>query len=401
MLMKEILIAWELGGGLGHLIPMRTLVTELLDRGHGVTLAVRDLVAAGKAFGDLPVKFFQAPHRIEPFRSTFDPPSTYGHILNNIGFGSAEGLQALAAAWQSIFASVDPSLALFDHSPTAIFAARGMEFRKGQIGTGFTIPPKPFPLVRPWVNHIEASWEEDDRRTLQLANQAAARLGMRPLDSLEEIYASTDKTFLATYPELDHFGPRPDASYGGVEFIEEGAHPQWPAGDGPKIFAYLSRFRGFEEALSQIGKLRLPAIVFSPSLLPGEILQFGHAFPSVTFTSTPLNLERVVHECQVAVCHGSHGLISRMLLAGIPCVAMPLHLEQALLCQRLVQFGGGIHLPKENVGQLGVAISYVNSENSLRAAAMRFRSTYSSSASNVCQQVLHWIHSPGAKASGQ
>ena len=49
--MATILFTWELGGGLGHLVPLTPLVRALSDRGHRVFAALNDLNRADVTFG--------------------------------------------------------------------------------------------------------------------------------------------------------------------------------------------------------------------------------------------------------------------------------------------------------------------------------------------------------------
>jgi len=61
--MANILLAWELGGGLGHLSALRPMVTGLAEKGHRVFAALRDLSRADRMFGAVEVSFLQAPFR--------------------------------------------------------------------------------------------------------------------------------------------------------------------------------------------------------------------------------------------------------------------------------------------------------------------------------------------------
>lgn len=390
--MAKVPITWELGGGLGHLVPLRSFVKQLTARGHCVALAVRDLVTAGTVFRDIPVRFFQAPHRIEPFKPAFDPPIAYGHILHNIGFGSADGLYALAAAWQAIFSTVSPDVILFEHSPTAMFAARSMPIRSAMIGTGFTVPTTPLPLIRRWLDTPQANWAQDVANTVEIANSVASQLQMPPLSSLDDIYLHSDEAFLLTYPELDHFGPREGARYLGIELDSQGGKPKWPYGDGPKIFAYLKPFSGFKEAVLQIYKSRLPSIVFCPGLKRQELQELEVAFPSIAFVTSPMNMELIARDCAVVICHGSHGMISRSLLAGIPVIAIPLQLEQSLLSHRLTASGAGIHLQLSGMPQLGAAMSYILAHKNFSMAARQFASKQINWPNGGnCQSIMNWV----------
>lgn len=389
--MAKILIAWELGGGLGHLVPLLGLAEDLLERGHDVSLAARDLVEAGTLFDGLPITYYQAPHRIEPFQPAFDPPITYGHLLHNIGFGTEGGLYALCSAWKSIFASIRPEVVLFEHSPVAMFAARELGCRKAALGTGFTAPPTPLPLIRPWMSSEQSDWTADHRRTVDTANRVAARLGLGPLATLDDVYAGVTP-FLRTYPEIDHFGPRRDGNYVGIALDSTGKKPHWPYGEGPKLFAYLKPFQGFHEAVSQLYQLRMPCIIFCPHLRAQQVRELEEQFPSIVFSTEPLNIELVVRDCNVAICHGGHGMVARMLLAGIPLVAIPLQLEQTLISQRLAASGAGIHLAGEHASKLGSAIRHILSNESYATAGKRMSHRYAEDIPNSSwDRIIAWI----------
>lgn len=53
--MRRILLAWELGGGFGHAGPFLNFAPQLLERGHTLHVAAREIAGACQALGDLPV----------------------------------------------------------------------------------------------------------------------------------------------------------------------------------------------------------------------------------------------------------------------------------------------------------------------------------------------------------
>ena len=377
-----MLITWELGGGLGHLVPIGSLAKGLLERDCEVTAAVRDLVSVGTILTDPQIRLLQAPHRIEPFRRTFDPPLSYAHMLHNVGFGSADGLCALVSAWRHLIELVKPDLVVCEHSPTALLACDSLGIDVIQVGTGFTIPPTPLPILRSIENRkVERSIREDEQRTLEIVNRIASRFGVVGLESLGQIYLRSKLSFLRTYSELDHFGERPNANYVGVEFAEAsiGVEPVWPAGSGPRVFAYLKPLAGFREAERQLMNVGSPTIIYTPGLSSQEAAEVGGAIPSVRVSLLPLKIESIVESCDLVVCHGGHGLVSQMLLAGIPLVTIPMQLEQSLLCRRISQCAQPLAANVTDVAQLGEAIQQVLLNNTYRASAKQFSQKYSGS----------------------
>jgi hypothetical protein len=59
--MATILLAWELGGGLGHFMNLRPVADGLARRGHRVVAALRDLSSARRFLPNQDVTLLQAP----------------------------------------------------------------------------------------------------------------------------------------------------------------------------------------------------------------------------------------------------------------------------------------------------------------------------------------------------
>jgi hypothetical protein len=89
------LLAWKLGGGLGHLAHLRLLGEALLARGHRVVAAVRDLTAAAGVFAGTEIPCLQAPMKIRLSPRRIEPLLSAAHVLHNTGFADVEELAAL------------------------------------------------------------------------------------------------------------------------------------------------------------------------------------------------------------------------------------------------------------------------------------------------------------------
>ena len=86
--MADIFLAWELGGGMGHVVPLSQLTQALVRHGHRVHLALRDLSGAPSALGALhdspQVRLWQAPIWLPQLHGAPQPVS-YPELLFHSG----------------------------------------------------------------------------------------------------------------------------------------------------------------------------------------------------------------------------------------------------------------------------------------------------------------------------
>lgn len=116
--MAKILIAWELGGGLGHLLSIRSLARLLLARGHGVHLVVRDHDKATSIFRDMNVTVEQAPFYTQARFSPYRQAHTFAELLLSEGAEDVNDNYDRCVQWRQIVNRVRPDYLLFDHRPT-------------------------------------------------------------------------------------------------------------------------------------------------------------------------------------------------------------------------------------------------------------------------------------------
>lgn len=369
--MANILYAWELGGGLGHLARVVPLLNRLEGAGHTVYSAVRDLPSATRFRDQANCRWLQAPVQLRSSK-LFEPPHTFAHILANMCFGDRLSLDSRVMGWRSLIDLVEPELLIVDHAPTAALASRGGSCRRLTIGTGFCCP-RPlatFPNWRPERPLNGRSLENEEAEVLTAVNQWLAADGQTPLGRLSDLFAELDDTALTTYPELDHFGPRPNTPYSGVWTSSPGKRFQWPTAGGPKVFGYLKKFPGLPATLEVLKQSPTRCVVFAPGITPEE--QKRLSSPSLTISREPLDVSQAATECDIAVSHGGHGTAASILSAGKPMIVLPLQLEQRLNGENVSRMGAGVLVNPNDPRALVDALKAIITKVSFRKSAMTF-----------------------------
>ncbi len=336
--MSKILFVWELGGGYGHLYRLSILATALHQQGHDISFIVRDLKRANYVLEREGFPVLQAP--IHLHKSALPISLNYAEVLFRCGYQDHHALAGLFKAWRLSLEQVQPHLLIADHSPTALLAARSLGIKRILIGTSFQSPPhtSPMPSLQPWKKVSRQNLLGSEEKALRLVNNLLRQLNIPTLENFAEVL-SVDKDFLCTFPELDHYGSRQNAKYWGpVIQSATGNTPDWPKQKGEKIFVYISASHAqFKYLINHLNSLKLPVLVYARDL-PTQFIDNWQS-PYLTFAREPVDLSQVVKQCRLVISHGGHGTSATMLLAGIPMLIIPQHLEQTLLGYRLAQQG--------------------------------------------------------------
>lgn len=350
--MTTILFVWELGGGLGHISQFAPLATALADNGHRVFVALRDLSAAAPFFARSKVQMLAAPYRPRRVEPGYTTTVSFAHILHNVGFGDDVSLAAHASAWRNLYRLIRPDAIVFDHSPTALLAARGAPARRVVLGSGFCVPPDTFPLapLRPWLAADPQRLGEDERPVLARVNRLLEHWKQPPLQRLGQLFSEVDQTLLTTFRELDHYSGRCNGEYVGPVNATGGAPPEWPAGCGRKVFAYLKNFPAAPQLLQFLNQRGLPTLVYPDGIPPQMMRRFASS--TLRFQTRRPDTSRVAQECDVGITNANHGTTAALLMAGKPLLAVPLVIEQAVTARRVRELGVGQDAPARNPERL-------------------------------------------------
>ncbi len=392
--MSRILFAWELGEGLGHVTVQRALALGLAERGHDVLLAARNVRSARTAFSDTGLAYVQCPYQTWRPPPIFQPLRSYAHLLHSVSFNSVEGLISLLSAWQRLFDLFDPDLIVFDHSPTALLASRTRGAKRALVGSGFFGPPpvSPLPSLRPGERVSPDLLARDEATVLALVNDSLRRTGASELSRLADLYAQADLSVLATYEELDHFGPRSGVRYWGVQASCPAVTPTWPEGIGKRIYGYLKPMPGLSELLGTLGTLGAPVLVYGSWVNDEAVKRFGTR--TLRLERQPLDLQRVAEECDLAILNGTHGTTAELLLRGVPVLQLPIFVEQALTAARTAELGAGLMFNSKETTRVAAGLNRMLSGEEYREAAGRFASKYAGTDSTaIAAQIVEALDS--------
>lgn len=374
--MRTVLVAWELGGGLGHLLPLAPILERLAGRGIAVWAALRDLSRVEVSWPGLPVRCLQAPHKTIRSPDRIDPLRSYAHILHNSGYSNAGELQSLVQAWRHLMDLIEPDLLLADHAPTALLAARGRSIRRAVFGTGFCCPPEitPLPDFRAWLPPAPEQLAHDEARVLAVINDVLATAELEPLGQISQLLSETDATILTTFTELDVYDRTASHEYYGVWPTAGGATATWPQSEGQRVLAYLKPFKALPQLLHVLAHSACSTVVYM-SPLNAQLAQ-QYSSQRLRFTGERIDLMAATEQCDLAILNGGHGATATMLLGGIPIFQIPLNLEQALNGKSVERMGAGLVAGADQPHEIAQKLSELMHTGRYAQAAQRFSARY-------------------------
>lgn len=381
--MAHIHLSWEMGGGLGHAGRLKPLAQALLARGHRVSMSLRDLVHTHRLLADLDVPKLQAPVWLH--RAVGLPPTqaNLAEILLSCGYLEANAIEGLVQGWRDQFGLLRPDLLVADYAPTALLAARTMGLPSVTLGIGFYMPPQDqaLPPLRDWESLPPERMAAAEARVLGTANAVLALHGAPPLARACDLWLG-DVPLLCTWPELDHYGraelPAGARWYGPNFLPQTGEAPRWPAGDGPKVFAYLKTEHPDHGALLQaLADAGCRTLCYLPEVAAGKAPPL--LSPRIHYAAGPVSLsEAFSDDCALCICHAGEATLVQALLAGVPVLLLPMQTEQFLMARRVAQTGAGINaaLLRRPVDWPALLRRMIIDEPGFAAAAAAFAQRY-------------------------
>jgi UDP:flavonoid glycosyltransferase YjiC (YdhE family) len=345
--MPHIHFAWELGGGLGHAGRLKPLAAEALRRGHQVSMCLRELVHTNGVLAPLGVPRLQAPIWLHEVQGLPSPQISLAEILLALGYLNANALQGLFTGWRDTLQLLKPDLVVADSAPTALLAARSLGVPSTSVGIGYFLPPAstPMPLLRDWEAVQPGRLEAGDKQMLDAINTVLQRVACAPLQHAAQALLG-DVPLHLTWPEFDHYGrqtlPAGQRWWGPSMLSGAGVPPQWPALDGPRVFAYLKSDHP-DHALVLQALVNLGCVVecYLPEVASGRPPPVKS--PRIHYSSGPVDLRTTLPGCALCICHGGEATLAQALLLEVPVLLLPTQAEQFLISRCVGRAGLGIN----------------------------------------------------------
>jgi UDP:flavonoid glycosyltransferase YjiC (YdhE family) len=336
MTKKTVLLAWELGGGMGHVTVLDRLARRLKHLDVRLVAALKD-PALGGLLTALGVEVVQAPPWPSAAMTQTDvarsSSSTMGDILATAGLADPAGLKRLLQGWDDHFIRIKPDLVVADMAPASALAARG-RVPLMMVGNGFTLPPSEMLRFPPLHRLTPPAFDEDE--TLSTVNAVLKSRGQARLDWLPQIF-SGDTRLVLTFPLLDPYRSQRAQPADGPVFdsAPQASRPQ----DGG-IFAYFSRGYSLHPdivptLMAHASQLRIHA----PELSGAQADALKQAGAIVE--AEPVASTNAMAFARLAIHFGGSGLASEALAAGVPQLVLSMQVEQDLTGSALQSAGVG------------------------------------------------------------
>jgi rhamnosyltransferase subunit B len=338
---RKVLLAWELGGGRGHIRRLGWTADMLRTQGFDPVFAVRHLdilETIQNSVGDSAV--LQAPVWLGfldySIAATPGDRMTFADIIGDLGFRFPSVVASMVRAWDSLIAAVQPAAVIADFSPACLLACRG-RIPSVAIGNSFTLPPTTMERFTQFEGDGRPKYDEQD--LVASVNTALRATGRPTIDRLPEIFTA-DRPCAGSFSELD-----PYAAFREVPCIAPWV-PSWDRDiemTRKEIFCYFSEHTHSSGtlvgALGRVASSGIPVRLHIPSIDRDVAAAFNSA--GVTVEIEPVPFEAIQHQAGLVVSSGNFGFVSCALAAGIPQFLLPRGIAMGCTARAVQAIGAG------------------------------------------------------------
>lgn len=381
----RILVAWEHGRNMGHLVRSSEIANLIRARAGAVAWAVPPQYIGHPMVAGRGESVHVAPTFAKPAitgvvavgQEAAKRLLSFADVLLALGFRDARDVEVAVSRWLKLFNFVQPTAVLCDYAPFAALAACIAGIPVTQISNGFDAPPADFPLFDSGVRgpYLERMNLQKVEQLAQTINRVGRSLGVADLHLGD--FVAWPSVVIDGIPETDPYGARAKAIYiGPFASSTPVCAPSWPGEEqdakGKRVFAYL-RGRETSTVLEALQSLGLATLCLWPDASEDELARFDGT--SVRVTREPQNLPTTLDQADMVINYGSSGFLNATLLAGKPQLMLPTDMEKLMFSRRVERHGAGLawHAGK---GSLRWAIDWVLSQPVLADTARHIARRY-------------------------
>jgi len=345
--MSKIVLAWEMGGGFGHINRLHQIATALVLRGHDVTVLIDEhntKTLLNVYLNGLTYDLAKAPARSRQPLKFSRKLASFSEVLLASSYHDINTLTTAIGSWHDALNALSPEVLLCDAAPTALLASRGQAWKVITIGDDFFAPPNHIPPPKFIIckDLTAASIEHSEQQLVHNINTALARHKLPKIQHTGDIFVVNENVLL-TIAELDGYAAARNSGhyYGhipGEAFATQSL--QWTNTGSVKVFAYLKlEYPQLQAFFIAVNDLDIEARIFVPGISSQEIRNFST--DKIVISSEPYRLDSSptpgkysegLHQANILVCHGGSVAISGVV-NGVKILTIPLQQEQFITGQ--------------------------------------------------------------------
>lgn len=403
--MAKIILAWELGGGLGHIARLRLLAEKLLGNGHKIIFVLPDpnilqRFSITSASGSPVVH--KAPESLKTNKKLSRNPDNFSEILLSLHYYNTKELQNLIKQWQNLFIHIKPDLICFDSAPTAILATRIIntsrdiekKIKTVNIGQYYFTPADTHPQPSFTYNRRVSNKAliQSDRLLIKNIYEVLNHIhGTETSHEKETIHTllKTDLSIITSIPELDfHAKHRPINQLYSGSFISSTLGERaltWSNRKGKKrVFGYLkASYKGLLIFLEALKEQNVEARIYLSGLtntdFKSQLLKL-HTDGDFEISLSPYKIGSSLELADALICHSGSSILYS-LSYGKPILTIPLQREQFMTAQCCIDAGFGVGLNPNETDKVKInkALHTLLNMQALTTSAIKLKNAYQNS----------------------
>lgn len=339
--MATIVGICELGGYLGHISKITSLLHGLRELGHQIVAVLpNNSLVDFMELQHPPIPYVLGPKLTMPAFKASRDPANLSEVLLCAGMGTHAVLDPCANLWRQLLLLLKADLILADYAPTPLLAARTLGLKSVVLGTGFSVPPvlSPIPAFNRRLNIQDSVLAASDLQLVSVLNEYLQRFDAPMLTGVSDLYWQSEFVGITHYQAFDHFAyarPEHTAYYALATQISGGIGVSWPEGTGLKVFAYLkTEYPGLEFLLRWLQSAEVKAVIYISGDQADKWLHLQTQHLRIYLQ--PVDLTELLPAADWLIYHAGSGMASQALRNGKASILIPIHYEQLFTAEAMV-----------------------------------------------------------------